>query len=112
MLGACVGVECDAVDEQAMEARTSICVDVVRLRGRKLTGADESDSDWQQYIGGYIYDRCDGQVGIDDAKPESDACREVGARPPSRTVLLANRTFTRTHRNQNRDRTALARGAT
>ena len=79
MLGACVGVECDAVDEQAMEARTSICVDVVRLRGRKLTGADESDSDWQQYIGGYIYDRCDGQVGIDDAKPESDANRTVVA---------------------------------
>ena len=68
MHGTCVGVECYRVDEQAMEARTSVCVDVVCLRWRKLTGADESNADRQQYFSGHLRRRCYGYVGIDDAK--------------------------------------------
>ena len=78
-----------ATGENAVEIRTGVCIDLVRLRWRRFACSDESNSERQQYNGGHVHYRCDGQVGFDDAESESDACCEVDVAPGVISVLLA-----------------------
>jgi hypothetical protein len=68
----------DAIDESALGARAVVGADDVCMQWWEFADTD-TKSNSERHLGRHLHNRCYGEDGLIDAKPESDAGREVDA---------------------------------